>query len=51
VAEPDFLIDVRVIAIDPEAALVDRAMKEKGDRLNGRPLYVADCLANTHFAE
>jgi acetolactate synthase I/II/III large subunit len=32
-AEPDFPADVRVIAIDPEAALVERAIKEKGDRL------------------
>jgi acetolactate synthase I/II/III large subunit len=32
-AAPDFASDVRVIAIDPEAALVDRAKKEKGERL------------------
>jgi acetolactate synthase-1/2/3 large subunit len=32
-AGPAFPFDVCVIAIDPEAALVDRAIREKGDRL------------------
>jgi acetolactate synthase I/II/III large subunit len=39
-----FAPDVRLIAIDPEAALVDRAVKERGDRL------VLACIAEVKTA-
>ena len=41
---PAFDPDVRLIAIDPEAALVERAAKEKGDRL------VLGCIADVKSA-
>jgi acetolactate synthase-1/2/3 large subunit len=43
-AAPDFQSDVRVIAIDPEAALVERAMREVGDRL------LIGCVADVRTA-
>jgi acetolactate synthase I/II/III large subunit len=44
VAAPDFASSVRVISIDPEAALLDRAMREMGDRL------IIGCLADVRTA-
>lgn len=43
-AGPSFDPDVRLIAIDPEEALVERARTEKGDRL------LAGCVADTQGA-
>jgi len=43
-AAPDYRSDVRLIAIDPEAALAERAMKEAGDRL------IVGCVADAKLA-
>lgn len=43
-AAPDYSGDVKVIAIDPEAALVERALKEAGDRL------IIGCVADVSQA-
>jgi acetolactate synthase-1/2/3 large subunit len=43
-AVPDFASNVRVISIDPEAALLGRAMREMGDRL------IIGCLADVRTA-
>ncbi|XSC48240.1 thiamine pyrophosphate-dependent enzyme [Bradyrhizobium sp. RDT10] len=43
-AAPDFRSDVRVIAIDPEAALVERAARETGSRL------LIGCMADVRNA-
>ncbi len=47
---PDYQADVRIIAIDPDAALIDRARREVGDRLIMGCVADAKPAANTLIA-